>query len=143
MQHISKFLENRDTTSLQKWLTKTAKSLPVTHSERIHMDNNNKFEEKPGYAILFYTPPEMKKFEQSPDFDGSMILKMDYKAGEKIKIDVWQKETRTGKPMLSIKENTWAKEKALERSQPKEVTPSYRQPPKTGYRKREDDDIPF
>lgn len=62
------------------------------------MDNNNKFEEKPGYAILFYTPPEMKKFEQSPDFDGSMILKMDYKAGEKIKIDVWQKETRTGNP---------------------------------------------
>jgi len=105
---------------------------------------DNKFEEKPGYAILFYTAPENKKFEQSPDFDGSMILKMDYKAGERIKFDVWQKETRNGKPMLSVKENTWAKEKNMEKDRPKEVTPTYRQGPKTNYRKRDDDDsIPF
>jgi predicted RNA-binding protein with RPS1 domain len=72
-----------------------------------------------------------------------MILKMDYKAGERIKFDVWQKETRTGKPMLSVKENTWAKEKNLQKDQPKEVTPTYRQGPKTNYRKRDDEDIPF
>jgi hypothetical protein len=120
---------------------KMAKSLPDTHSERTYMDN--KYEDKPGYANLFYTAPQDKKYPQSPDYDGSMILKMDYKAGEKIKLDVWYKETRTGKPMLSIKENSWLKEKALEKAQPTEVTPTYRQPPKTGYRKRDDDDIPF
>jgi len=143
LQHILRFLENRDTTSVQKWLERVGKNTPVTHyTERKH-NMDNKFEEKPGYAILFYTAPENKKFEQSPDFDGSMILKMDYKAGERIKIDVWQKETRTGKPMLSVKENTWAKEKNLQKDQPKEVTPSYRQQPKTGYRRRDDEDIPF
>ena len=45
--------------------------------------------------------------------------------------------------MLSVKENTWAKEKNLQKDQPKEVTPSYRQQPKTGYRRRDDEDIPF
>ena len=105
---------------------------------------DNKYEDKPGYCNLFFTAPEMKKYPQSPDYDGSLTLKMDYKAGEKIKLDVWYKETRNGKPMLSVKENTWLKEKALERAEPKEVTPAYRQPPRTGYRRRDDDsDIPF
>jgi len=129
-----------------------AKSLPDTHSERIYM--TKEYEDKPGYANLFYTAKEDKEYPNSPDYDGKLTLKMDYKAGEKIKLDVWTKTTQYGKPMLSLKENTWAKEKALERAQnsperppeptyPQEVTPAYRQAPKTGYRKRDDDHIPF
>ena len=102
-----------------------------------------KFEEKPGYATLFFTDPDQKKFPQSPDFDGSMILKMDYKAGERIKIDVWQRQTSNGRPMLSLKENTWAKEKQMQRDEPKEVRPTYRAKPGGFSRRHEDDDVPF
>ena len=91
--HISRHFANQDTTSLQKWLETTAKSTLRTNSfqEKESMADN-KFPDKPGYGTLFYTAPEDKKHPQGPDFNGYLVLEMDYKAGERVNVGLWQKQ---------------------------------------------------
>jgi hypothetical protein len=144
LQHTSKFLEKKDIPSLQQWLKKAGQSLPNTniYQEKPHMATNNNFPDKPGYGTFFYQAPEDKKHPQGPDFTGHVVLEMDYKAGERINIGLWQKQTRMGSTMFSAREDNWKKKKQLEQSQPTEVTPAYAKPKNT-YNRSRDEDVPF
>jgi len=143
LQPISKSLEKKDIPSLQKWLRAAAKSSPNTniYQEKPRMATNNNYPDKPGYGTLFYQAPEHKKHPQGPDFTGHLVLDMDYKAGERVNFGLWQKETKQGTTMFSVREDNWLKKKKLEEQQPKEVTPGYaRNKVKYG---DDDNSIPF
>ena len=143
---ISKFLGKRDTTSLQRWLSNTARNTPVTHYRK-EESMNNQHREMPGSGVAFFE--EEKKSEKGPDFKGFIVLEMDYKAGEKLKFAVWQRPTSKGTSLLSFKEDNWTKRKKQEereayQAEVVEVTPAYKKP-RVDSRIREDDDseIPF
>lgn len=142
---ISKFLGKRDTTSLQRWLSNTAKNTPVTHYRKEESSMTNQHREMPGSGVAFWE--EEKKSEKAPDFKGFIILEMDYKAGEKIKFAVWQRPTSKGTSLLSFKEDNWTKRKKQEereayQAEVVEVTPAYKKP-RVDSRIRSDDDVPF
>ena len=134
-QHISKLCENKDTQSLQQWLERVGKSLPVTTYERKEMANNP-HKEIPGSGVMYWEDESMRKSEKSPDFKGFLVLEMDYRAGEKLKIAAWQKPTSRGTNLLSLKEDNYFKKKNLEEGRPTEVRPAYA-------KRRDDDDVPF
>jgi len=143
LQPISKSLEKKDTQSLQQWLKTTAQSSPRTniYQEKKHMASNPNYPDKPGYGTLFFVAPEDKKHPQGPDFTGHVVLDMDYKAGERLNFGLWQKQTKMGTTMFSVREDNWLKKKRLEDQQPKEVTPGYaRNKVKYG---DDDNSIPF
>jgi hypothetical protein len=119
---------------------KTARSTPDTHStERIYMSTGNAHKEMPGSGVMYWEEEEMRKSPKGPDFKGFLVLDMDYKAGEKLKIAAWQKPTARGYNLLALKEDNWSKKKREEERQDKEVTPSYaRKPPRN-----DDQDVPF
>ena len=120
LQPISKSLEKKDIPSLQKWLERAGKSTPNTN-----IYQEKKMASNPNYGTLFYVAPENKKHPQGPDFTGHLVLDMDYKAGERINFGLWQKETKQGTTMFSVREDNWLKKKKLEEQQPREVTPGY------------------
>ena len=105
------------------------------------MASNNNYPDKPGYGTLFFVAPEDKKHPQGPDFTGHVVLDMDYKAGERLNFGLWQKQTKMGTTMFSVREDNWLKKKKLEEQQPKEVTPGYAKPRKFSH--DSDPDIPF
>ena len=47
------------------------------------------------------------------------------KIPERINFGLWQKETKQGTTMFSVREDNWLKKKKLEEQQPREVTPGY------------------
>ena len=100
--------------------------------------------EKPGTGVLFWEKPEDRRSESHPDFKGFVLLEMDYKAGEKLKIALWEKQTSQGTTLFSVKEDNYTKKRDLENNAPKEVKPAYfkkyGQAPKSDIT---DDDIPF
>lgn len=102
--------------------------------------SKDKYPDKLGYGTLFYVAPEDKKSPQGPDFTGHLVLEMDYKAGERVNIGVWQKQTRLGTPMFSVREDNWLKKKREEGNQPVEVAPRYARKASSGI---DDDTIPF
>lgn len=99
----------------------------------------NQHKEMPGSGVAYWETE--KKSPKGPDYKGFVVLEMDYQAGEKLKLAMWQKDTSTGSTLLSIKEDNWAKRKRAEKEAPKEVTPGYRRPPP--HRRNDDDDLPF
>ena len=143
---ISKFLGKRDTTSLQRWLSNTAKNTPVTHYRKEESSMNNQHREMPGSGVAFFE--EEKKSEKGPDFKGFIVLEMDYKAGEKLKFAVWQRPTSKGTSLLSFKEDNWTKRKKMEekeayRAEVVEVTPAYKKPRVDSRIQDDDSEIPF
>ena len=104
--------------------------------------------EQPGKGVMFWEAPEKRKSEKAPDWKGFLILKMDYKAGEKLQISGWRKQTAFG-DLVSLSEDTYSKErregaaqeKEAERHVVREVTPKYARAAAT--RPDLDDDIPF
>ena len=135
-QHISKLCEDKDTPSLQRWLEKVGKSLPVTHLERKEMASNP-HKEIPGSGVMYWEDEQMRKSEKSPDYKGFLVLEMDYRAGEKLKVVAWQKPTSRGTNLLALKEDNYFKKKNMEEGKPTEVRPSYTRS------RRDDDDVPF
>ena len=133
LRPISKHLEGRDTESIRKWLERVGPSLPVITHER--KDMNNAHNERPGKGVMYYEIS--KEFEKGPDYKGFLILEMDYKAGEKLKIAAWKKPTSRGVDLLSLSEDNWSKKKKAEFQPDKEVQPAYVK------HKRYDDDVPF
>jgi len=98
--------------------------------------------ERPGKGVMY--EEENKKNMQAPDFKGFLVLEMDYKAGEKVKIGAWMKDTSRGLKLISLSEDNWTKRQRQAQQADKEVVPksaSWR----NGYnRNREDDsDVPF
>jgi hypothetical protein len=140
LQHISKVCGKTDTESLRTWLMKTARSTPDTHStERKYMSTGNAHKEMPGSGVMYWEEEEMRKSPKGPDFKGFIVLEMDYKAGEKLKIAAWQKPTSRGHSLLALKEDNWSKKKREEERGDKEVVPSYNRRPS----RNNDEDVPF
>ena len=140
LQHISKVCGKTDTEALRTWLMKTARSTPDTHStERKYMSTGNAHKEMPGSGVMYWEEEEMRKSPKGPDFKGFIVLEMDYKAGEKLKIAAWQKPTSRGHSLLALKEDNWSKKKREEERGDKEVVPSYNRRPS----RNNDEDVPF
>jgi hypothetical protein len=98
------------------------------------VSNGNPHKELPGSGVAYWE--DDKRSEKAPDYKGFLVLEMDYKAGEKLKMAFWERKTARGTTLLSIKEDTWLKRKKAEENAPTEVQPSYRRNPP----KRQDDD---
>jgi len=140
LQHILKLFVKTDTESLRTLLMKTARSTPDTHStERIYMSTGNAHKEMPGSGVMYWEEEEMRKSPKGPDFKGFLVLDMDYKAGEKLKIAAWQKPTSRGYSLLALKEDNWSKKKREEERGDKEVVPSYNRRPA----RNDDEEVPF
>jgi len=140
LQHISKLFVKTDTESLRTWLTKMARSTQSTHSERKEMSTGNAHKEMPGSGVMYWEEEEMRKSPKGPDYKGFVVLEMDYKAGEKLKIAAWQKPTSRGHNLLALKEDNWSKKKREEERKDKEVTPAYA---RKSYGRDDDADVPF
>ena len=136
--HISKLLGDRDIQSLQRWLKKMGESLPVITTERPEM---NSHQERPGKGVMYQV--DQKESPKHPDFKGFVVLEMDYKAGERVNVGLWQKQTRHGTTMFSMREDNWLKKKKLEAGQPTEVTPRYARKNTYNHNSDPDGDIPF
>jgi hypothetical protein len=140
LQHISKVFVKTDTESLRTWLMKMARSTPDTHStERIYMSTGNAHKEMPGSGVMYWEEEEMRKSPKGPDFKGFLVLEMDYKDCEKLKIAAWQKPTSRGHSLLALKEDNWSKKKREEERGDKEVVPSYKRRPA----RNDDEEVPF
>lgn len=113
--------------------------LSGSYKEEYKVSNGNAHKEMPGSGVAYWE--DDKKSDKAPDYKGFVILEMDYKAGEKLKMAFWQRNTARGTTLLSIKEDNWLKRKKDEENAPVEVQPAYRRasPPT----RQDDDDIPF
>ena len=99
--------------------------------------SSNQHVERPGYGVMFYE--EVKKHEKGPDYKGFLILEMDYKAGEKLKIGAWEKPTSRGHNLFSLREDNFTKKKQAVNQPDKEVRPAY-----VKHKRFDDDDsVPF
>lgn len=58
------------------------------------------YEVRPGQGTLFQAD---KKSDNGPDVEGYLVLHRDVRAGERIRLAGWRKDTRDGKKMLSLK----------------------------------------
>ena len=97
--------------------------------------------EMPGKGVMFYEEKAKRKSDRGPDYKGYLVLEMDYKAGEKLKISAWEKPTSMGYNLLSIAEDNWSKK---QRETPREVTPSYEKKSTFAYKSKIDDgEVPF
>lgn len=138
LQHISKSLEGKDIESLRRMLVRVGRSLPDTtiNHERKSMSEHK---EMPGKGVLFFEPHEKRTSPKGPDYKGFVILEMDYKAGDKLKISAWEKKTNYG-TLFSLAEDNWSRK---QRETPREVQSGY-QKQKNDYAYRsKDSDIPF
>lgn len=102
---------------------------------------SNPHQERPGSGVMYWEDEAERKSPKGPDYKGFVVLEMDYKAGEKLKLAAWQKPTSRGHNLLALKEDNWSKKKKLEERQDKEVSPGYER--KVSYRRADDDDVPF
>ena len=109
--------------------------MPNTHYERKEMASNP-HQEQPGMGVCYWEEESQRKSPKGPDFKGFVVLEMDYKAGEKLKLALWQKPTSRGYNLLAVKEDNWLKKKKLEEGRPTEVQPKYSI-------RKDDNDIPF
>lgn len=95
--------------------------------------------EMPGKGVMFFEPMEKRKSPKGPDYKGFLVLEMDYKAGDKVKISAWEKKTAYG-VLYSLSEDNWSRK---QKETPREVESGYqRKKPEYAYRAR-DEDVPF
>jgi hypothetical protein len=120
LQHISTFLEKKDTKSIQKWLMKTAKSMPVTNYER----KENMAAHKPMEGKGIFAPNTKKTNPLAPDWKGQLLHN-----GETIRFSGWTKHGPYGE-FLSLSVDK-PKGDAPRQVYPREVKPDY------------DGDVPF
>ena len=96
----------------------------------------NPHNERPGKGVMYFE--ENKEHEKGPDFKGFIVLEMDYKAGEKLKLAAWMKPTSRGTNLISLSEDNFTKKKRAEHQPDKEIQPSY-----VKHQRFNDDDVPF
>ena len=114
---------------------------------------SNLHQERPGKGVAYWETEEMRVTkdgaynDKHPDWKGFVVLEMDYKAGEKLKLAIWKKPTSRGVDLLSLSEDNWSKK---QREQHKEVQPNYQRENRhpasiRKFEKRVDDDnsVPF
>ena len=92
--------------------------------------------EMPGKGVLFFEPMEKRTSPKGPDYKGFVILEMDYKAGDKLKLSAWEKKTNYG-TLYSLAEDNWSRK---QKETPREVQSGYqKQKNEYAYRPRNDD----
>lgn len=96
----------------------------------------------PGTGVAFWEPEEERKSPKGPDYKGFILLDRSYEKGEKLKLAIWQRNTSRGTTLLSLKEDTFSKdrresEKAVQTS-PKEDTQGYQKEAYGRYKKKVD-----
>ena len=117
LQHISKSLDAKDTTSIQRWLKTVGASMPDTTIERKNMDQQKK-KYVPYEMKGRITKNQYKKKDTEPDMNGEMMYK-----GEIIKFGVWENESQYGIYYgIKISDPNWNKQ--TQQSYPKDVTPN-------------------
>lgn len=99
---------------------------------------SNLHNERPGKGVMYWEEESQRKNDKAPDFKGFLVLEMDYKAGEKLKLAAWKKPTSRGYELISLSEDNWSKK---QREQHKEVEPAYNKV--THKRFDDDNEIPF
>lgn len=135
LRHISSICESRDIPSLQRWLSKVGQSMPdITTQERPKMTNPHN--ERPGKGVMYQE--EQKESDKHPDFKGFIVLEMDYKAGEKLKLAAWMKPTSRGNNLISLSEDNFTKKRRAANQPDKEVQPTY-----VKHNRFDDSDVPF
>jgi len=87
----------------------------------------------PGYGTAWLN---RQKTGSQPDFQGSVTLLRDYRAGEQLGVSVWIKKTRAGHDYLSIAEQK-QREGGFSAAPDKEVQSRYNP------RNVSDEDVPF
>ena len=98
---------------------------------------SNPHNERPGKGVMYQE--ENKESEKHPDFKGFIVLEMDYRAGEKLKLAAWMKPTSRGNNLISLSEDNFTKKRRAEHQPDKEVQPSY-----VKHKRYDDDgDVPF
>ena len=105
--------------------------------------STNAHQERPGKGVMYWEEKEKRSSDKSPDFKGFLVLEMDYKAGEKLKISAWQRDTSRGYPLISLSEDNYTKKM---KETPQEDRQGYqRQEREQAYRPRNirDEDVPF
>jgi len=106
----------------------------------------NEHREMPGSGVAFWET--VKKSDKGPDYKGFVTLEMDYKAGEKLKMAFWLKNTSNGNTLLANKEDNYSKRMNMEKDTPREyepkprVQPTRQQPPRRAV-DLDDDSVPF
>lgn len=144
LQPMSKCFAGLDIQSLQKMLIKVGQTLPAITTER--KDMSNLHNERPGKGVMYWENEADRKSPQAPDFKGFVVLECDYKAGEKLKLAAWMKDTSRGVKLLSLSEDNWSKK---QREAHHEVEPSYQRvnthpgSVRKFERKIDDNEIPF
>ena len=68
---------------------------------------SNQHREMPGSGVLFWEDENMRRSDKAPDYKGFVLLEHDYKAGEKLKLGGWVKQTSVGKTLISLREDAW------------------------------------
>ena len=140
MKSLSELLPS-NRAALQRILVSMAGTYkPETVYKEYKMSNGNTHKEMPGSGVAYWEAE--KKSEKGPDYKGFVILEMDYKAGEKLKLAFWQRETARGSTLLAIKEDNWLKRINEEKNSPQEVTYAPRAPAKRAP-VIDDSDLPF
>lgn len=123
LQHISRFLENKDTEFIQKELTKVARNLPDTICKRRDFVA---YEHKEGFGTIFTN--FNKTHEKAPAMTGSIMHK-----GEVIRLGIWENTSSNGQTYWSVRVSQPSPEggnKPTKPQYPKEVSPF-------------EDDVPF
>lgn len=103
---------------------------------------SNAHQERPGKGVMYWEDESKRSSDKSPDYKGFVVLEMDYKAGEKLKLSAWVRPTARGNNLISLSEDNWSKK---QRQTPQEDHTGYqRKNPDYAYRKPGDDqDVPF
>jgi hypothetical protein len=98
---------------------------------------NSSYEDRAGRGVMYYE--EERKSDKHPEYKGYVMLEMDYKAGDKLKLSAWIRKTSKGYNLISLNEDTWARKKREEAASagPREVKPAY------GKGRGFDEDVPF
>lgn len=63
-------------------------------------------EQRPGQGVLFIN---IKKQGAQPDYQGTLTLDQDYRAGEQIKISGWKKDTKLNH-LISLSVNNYKRD---------------------------------
>ena len=140
MRTINSLLPSKE--HVEAWVERVRHKLKPEITEMAY-DQKKGFahKEMPGFGVAYQVLQQEKKTEKSPDYEGFVVLKFDYKAGEKLQLGMWAKPTSRGTTLLSLKENTFRKEKAAEQNRHVEVSYSYK--PRVSSGELDDDSIPF
>ena len=118
--------------------------MPAITTYKENQSMSNQHNEKPGKGVMYWEEEDKRKSDKHPDYKGFVILEMDYKAGEKLKLSAWKRNTSRGYDLIALSEDNWAKKQKMT---PQEDQSGYMRREKKDYayrpKRSDDEDVPF